>query len=266
MIREIKIPHLEWKKNWIDQNKVVFGYDDTQDCCESWGWGVYDPETKEKVADSPDGLTYHFDFKSGAEKLEFGDRNNYDRANMLYGRDLECYDLDVLDVVRVKLLPDEGMDGKPLVFEAYTNHNGYYLHDFSFEKDEDADGDSKADQPETDAPRYALPPMDESTMKQVESDHQRVLEWSAEFDVRFREALDTHLPVKTRWLSPFTPIVELMNGSEIDYALNDLEAAFGINFPIEERGDMLGWNLLQLRTAVMKKITEKTGIDKKEVM
>ena len=258
MIREIKIQHLEWKKNWIDQNKVVFGYDDTQNCCEEWGWGVYDPETKEKVADSPDGLTYHFDFKSGAEELEFGDRNNYDRANMLYGRDLECYDLDVLDVVRVKLLPDEVTDGKPLVFEAYTNHNGYYLHDFSFEKENGADCESNA---KTSAPKYVLPPMDEATMKQVEADHQRVLDWAADFAVRFRDAVDPHLPVKMKWLSEHTPIVELMNGSEIDYALNDLEAAFGIVFPVEERGDVLDWSLWQLRDAVMKKVCNK-GADK----
>ena len=23
-------------------------------------------------------------------------------------------------------------NGEPLIFEAYTSHNGYYLHDFSF--------------------------------------------------------------------------------------------------------------------------------------
>ena len=71
MIHEVKIAHCEWKRNWIDQNKVVFGYSDVQDCCESWGWGVYDPETKERVADSPDGMPYHFDFESGAEEIEF---------------------------------------------------------------------------------------------------------------------------------------------------------------------------------------------------
>ena len=135
MIHEVKIAHCEWKRNWIDQNKVVFGYSDVQDCCESWGWGVYDPETKERVADSPDGMPYHFDFESGAEEIEFNSWiSAVDRARMLYGKNSEY--VDVIDVVRVKLLPDEGTDGKPLVFEAYTDHNGYYLHSFSFDKEE----------------------------------------------------------------------------------------------------------------------------------
>ena len=263
MIREIKIPHCEWKRNWIDQNKVVFGYDDTQDCCESWGWGVYDPETKERVADSPDGLPYHFDFEGGSEEIKFDSSiSDVDRARMLYGKNFEY--VDVLDVVRVKLLPDEGTDGKPLVFEAYTDHNGYYLHDFSFEKDEDADGESNASKPKTSAPKYALPPLDEATMKQVEADHQLMLDWAADFAVRFMDAVDHHLPVKMRWLSPFTPIVELMNGSEIAYMLNDLEAAFWIEFPMTERGDVLDWNLLQLRSSVMKKVCNKSEVEKKE--
>lgn len=255
MIREIKIPHLEWKKNWIDQNKVVFGYDDTQDCCEEWGWGVYDPKTKEKVAESPDGMPYHFDFEGGAKTAQFDARENQE-GRLAFRNEY----VEQLDCVRVRLLPDDGTDGKPLVFEAYTNHNGYYLHDFSFEKDEGADGDSKADQPETDAPKYILPPMDEATMKQVETDHQRVHDWAAEFDVRFRNAVDPHLPVTMKWLSEHTPIVELMDGSEIAYMLNDLEASFGIDFPVEERRDALDWSLLQLRTAVMKKVCNKPGV------
>ena len=259
MIREIVIPHLEWKKNWIDQNKVVFGYDDTQDCCEEWGWGVYDPETKEKVAESPDGLPYHFDFEGGAKTAQFNAEEEL--GNRFAFRDAW---VDQLDCVRVRLLPDEGAGGKPLVFEAYTDHNGFYLHDFSFEKEKNADGESKADKPETNAPRYALPPMDEATMKQVEADHKRILDWAADFAVRFRDAVDQHLPVKMKWLSGHTPIVELMNGSEIDYALNDLEAAFGIEFPVEERGDALDWSLWRLRDAVMMKVCSKTGVKEKE--
>ena len=131
MIREIKIPHYEWKKNWIDQNKVVFGYYDSQNCCEDWGWGVYDPETKEKVAESPDGMPYHFDFECGAKTDCF---NAEERFCERYAFRDEW--VDQLDCVRVRLLPDEGTDGKPLVFEAYTAHNWYYLHSFSFDKEE----------------------------------------------------------------------------------------------------------------------------------
>ena len=39
------------KRNFVDQNNVVFGYDDQRDCCESFGMGVYDPATHELVAE-----------------------------------------------------------------------------------------------------------------------------------------------------------------------------------------------------------------------
>lgn len=138
MITEIKnsVTETYAKRNWIDQNNVVFGYDDTQDCCEDWGWGVWNPKTKERVADSPNGMPYHFDLDAGATVMEFTDylpKREY--CNLLYGQD-ETY-LDHLDVVRVNLIPDKGVTGDPLVFEAYTSHNGYYLHGFSFSKQED---------------------------------------------------------------------------------------------------------------------------------
>ena len=31
-------------------------------------------------------------------------------------------------------MKNEGTEGEPLVFEAWTDHNGYYLHSFSFGK------------------------------------------------------------------------------------------------------------------------------------
>lgn len=256
MIREIKIPHYEWKKNWIDQNKVMFGYYDSQNCCEDWGWGVYDPDTKEKVAESPDGMPYHFDFEGGAKTAHFNDAERFGERYAF--RDAW---VDQLDCVRVRLLPDDGTGGKQLVFEAYTSHNGYYLHDFSFDKEKGADCESNA---KTSAPKYVMPPMDEATMKQVEADQQRVLDWAAGFAVRFRDAVDPHLPVKMKWLSEHTPIVELMNGSEIAYMLNDLEAAFGIDFPTAERGDALDWSLWRLRDAVMRKVCSKTGVKENE--
>ena len=144
MITEIKnsITEAFGKRNWIAHNNVVFGYSDEQCCCEDWGWGVWNPKTKERVADSPDGMPYHFDFKAGATELEFTDdmpKGEY--GEMLYGRD-ERY-LGHLDVVRVNLVPDEGIEGEPLVFEAYTRHNGYYLHSFAFNHKEQEEGGTK---------------------------------------------------------------------------------------------------------------------------
>lgn len=105
------------KRNWIDQNNVVFGYDDYQQCCESWGWGVYDPETGEKVAEDPSGLPYHFDFEAGARA---------DEARIFS-------DVRPEDTVQVTLVHDEDPT-KRLIFECFNCHNGYYYHDFSFEK------------------------------------------------------------------------------------------------------------------------------------
>lgn len=121
MINQIHIERMPWKSNWIDHNNVVFGYEDSQHCCESFGWAVYDPITKEKVEDDIDGMPYHFDFASGAREGEE------------WYTDIEYP--DVLDVVHVTLIHDED-ETKKLIFECWCNHNGYYYHDFSFEKNE----------------------------------------------------------------------------------------------------------------------------------
>lgn len=121
MITQIHIKNTLWKRNWIDHNNVVFGYDRDQLCCESFGWAVYDPITKEKVSDDIDGMPYHFDFESGA------------RTDEAWYTDIE--DQDVLDVVHVTLVNDKD-ETKKLIFECWCNHNGYYYHDFSFEKNE----------------------------------------------------------------------------------------------------------------------------------
>ena len=111
------------KQNWIDQNNIVFGFSDSQQCCEDFGWGVYDPVTKEKVADEPDGLPYHFDFASGAKE---NDGSAYKSDEDGDGPN---------DWVQVELVNDTNPK-KRLVLECYNYHNGYYYHDFSFFKKE----------------------------------------------------------------------------------------------------------------------------------
>lgn len=117
------------KRNFIDQNKVVFGYDNHQECCESWGMGVYDPETHKLVAESPAGLPYHFDFTRGAQDLRLNSRDRHKSFCFYHSEEY----LEVLDVTQVYLLPDNGTD-RELVLEAYTDHNGYYMHDYSLFK------------------------------------------------------------------------------------------------------------------------------------
>lgn len=112
------VTKLYGKQNWIDQNKVVFGYDDNRQCCEYWGWGVYDPETGQKVADDPNGLPYHFDFSRGAKEGAGSCIRKYAEE-------------DTNDIVQVTLVYDYD-PRKTLIFECFNCHNGYYYHDFSF--------------------------------------------------------------------------------------------------------------------------------------
>lgn len=114
-----RVTHDYGKLNWIDQNNVVFGFSSLQDCCEQFDWGVWDPEKRVKVYQEPSGLPYHFVFEEGAKEGE---------------RPFETIEYpDCLDVVHVILEHDEDKS-KRLVFEFWNNHNGYYYHDFSFEK------------------------------------------------------------------------------------------------------------------------------------
>ena len=122
MIQDIwnKITLDNGKHNWIDQNNVVFGYDDYTHCCEYWGWGVYDPKTGEKVAEDPAGLPYHFDFEAGARE---------NKGRIYTGE-------EPTDTVQVTLVHDDDPK-KTLIFECFNCHNGYYYHDFSFKRIEE---------------------------------------------------------------------------------------------------------------------------------
>lgn len=122
MIKRIYIKHCEGKSNWIDQNNVVFGYDDYDQCCETWGYGVYDPITKEKISNDPDSMPYHFDFSKGA-------RENTGE----YFSDIEYP--STVDSVHIDMISDDGSN-KRLVFECWCNHNGYYYHSFALERKE----------------------------------------------------------------------------------------------------------------------------------
>lgn len=118
------------KRNWIDQNKVVFGFDKYAGCCEFFGWGVYDPKTRQKVADTPDELPYHFDFAKGVREISSDDRPfflEYEGEKVLDSHN---------DIIQIDLLPDDENDDM-LVFECFNCHNGYYYHDFSFTQIED---------------------------------------------------------------------------------------------------------------------------------
>lgn len=137
MIKEIFIRG-SYKANWIDQNKVVFGYDNERECCEEFRWGVFNADGI-SIAENPDGMPYHFDFKAGALEHfpEDWSTVTIDMVIMsMFGFD---HFTDMADVVVVKLIPDDD-NGSPLYFICINDHNGYYYHDFSFDcrKEEEA--------------------------------------------------------------------------------------------------------------------------------
>ena len=125
MIREIEIKN-SMKKNWLDDRGILVGYDAEQQCCEDFGWGVYEKESGRKVASTPNGMPYHFaryaDEEPQRHYVEGARESTEDECN---------------DYVLVYLLPDDEADKeKPiLVFEFYNCHNGYYSHDFEMKVD-----------------------------------------------------------------------------------------------------------------------------------
>lgn len=137
MIKEIFIRG-SYKANWIDQNNVVFGYDDWQHCCEDFGWGVFNRDGT-PIDKELDGLPYHFDFKAGALEHfpEDWSRDAIDGVlTSMFGLEYVTY---TPDVVVVKLNPDDN-NGSPLYFICINYHNGYYYHDFSFGENRETKG------------------------------------------------------------------------------------------------------------------------------
>ena len=132
MIKSIRNKVLDsfGKKNWIDQNSIVFGFDNQSHCCETWGWGVYDPKTREEIAEDPDGLPYRFNFSAGTREISSTDCDTPLYQVGIFGK---FDNFDNLDCVQVTLVHDED-PSKKLIFQAYTDHNGYYYHDFAFHK------------------------------------------------------------------------------------------------------------------------------------
>ena len=59
MIKYIPVKN-SYKVNWLDDQGVLVGWDDFQQCCEEFGHKVYEKESGKPVFDDPDGLPYHF--------------------------------------------------------------------------------------------------------------------------------------------------------------------------------------------------------------
>ena len=134
MIKYIQVKN-SYKANWLDDRGVLVGFDAFQQCCEEFGYRVYEKESGKPVFDDPDGLPYHF-----AKTYETNtDETNTDEKNSKIKR-AYCGD-PLIDLFQVEMFPDDGM-GPVLVFECFNNHNGYYYHDFDMKVDFREEGES----------------------------------------------------------------------------------------------------------------------------
>lgn len=134
MIKYIQVKN-SYKANWLDDQGVLVGFDTCQQCCEEFGYRVYDKKSGKPVFDDPDGLLYHF-----AKTYETNtDETNTDEKNSKIKR-AYCGD-PLIDLFQVEMFPDDGK-GPVLVFECFNNHNGYYYHDFDMKVDFKEDGRS----------------------------------------------------------------------------------------------------------------------------
>ncbi len=106
------------KVNFVDDNNVVLGFDNTSQCCESFGWYV----SESKNAESGKGGDEY-----DKQSVEFLAPYNFDVSYSVSSNDdNEHYDYEFKLVA--KGLPD-------LYLTLYNEHNGYYSHGFTMTAD-----------------------------------------------------------------------------------------------------------------------------------
>lgn len=108
------------KWNWVDENNVMLGFDASQDCCENFG------------------SMYHTDPKTPRESdinLSEADLESY-RFDPDFFEHGNLGDLDEGDSFTVKLVDTKKESPHPeLYLTIFNEHNGYYSHGFSFDKE-----------------------------------------------------------------------------------------------------------------------------------
>ena len=129
MIKYIPVKNSD-KVNWLDDRGVLVGFDNNPQCCEEFGYKVYEKESGKPVFDDPDGLSYHF-----AKTYETNtDEKNTDEMNSKKNIERAYYGNTEADLFQVEMFPDDG-NGPVMVFECFNYQNGYYFHDFEMKVD-----------------------------------------------------------------------------------------------------------------------------------
>lgn len=100
----------DYKYNFIDENDVLVGYDNSQSCCEDFGYHFTESVPSDIEVAIPDLENYKFDTEFFQEVSDEGSR-------------YEAY-FKITDGTNVRFLC------------IYNSHNGYYSHGFSFSNKE----------------------------------------------------------------------------------------------------------------------------------
>jgi hypothetical protein len=112
------------KVNFVDDNNVLVGYDFAGNCCENFGWYIYDKvghtNGEDPVfSDSINEKALNESLKEWTFDTAFFDRLTNDKS----------YDEENIAVFRLVNGDNE------LFLHLYNSHNGYYHHGFDFSKD-----------------------------------------------------------------------------------------------------------------------------------
>lgn len=106
------------KFNWVDDNNVLLGFDNSLQCCENFGHlyhtSLEDPTSTVSLTD--------------AELDKF----NFDPSFRACGLFSYLKDLDYPNTFTVRLNNKEA--DSFIYLTLYNSHNGYYTHGFSFDK------------------------------------------------------------------------------------------------------------------------------------
>lgn len=108
----MKIFEKNGKVNFVDENNVLVGFDNQQECCECFGWSISNSE----------GVVYAYD--NDKELRDFPDYY-FDTEYFLEGEDFEMGGW-----VKFRLVEEDGED---LFLMLYNSHNGFYSHGFEME-------------------------------------------------------------------------------------------------------------------------------------
>jgi hypothetical protein len=109
------------KRNFVDENNVLLGYDMEQNCCEKFDWFI----SKKPTAHLPEIRDRMKDFD--LSEYEF-DSNWIGKVSISE----DCCQYDKIAIFRLLWSKDTWDETKFMYLHLFNSHNGYYSHGFKF--------------------------------------------------------------------------------------------------------------------------------------